>query len=205
MSDQPITVAQAEHQSAVDACIDAITANRGAPSAVTPVQRTPNMTYNTANPDQIGFHSEEDRRIAESAAPFAATLDDRDLSHELESLGKRFATEAAKLTEQVYDPKTGAASFKLTPGTAARIAQETKVGSLLHTIDYQKQVYQAALANREARNAANARGNDGAAIGVAWTGGDPRRQALLNEEIERAEARHVADAIIRAKLGNLGS
>ena len=205
MSDAPITVPQSDRQSAVDAVVDAIQTNRGGPAAVTAVQRTPAMSYNTARPDEIVYHSDEDRRLAEQAVESQDTLDDRDPAHEFKTLIDRVTAENAKLEEHTFDPQTGAKVYVLAEGSEARRVQQARVQQLCLDAEYQEGVYKRALDARAVRDAAVLRGGDAAAIAVAFTNGDPRRQALLDKALEEAEARHVAEAMIRARLGNLGS
>lgn len=202
MSDEPITVPQAEHQSAVDAVVDAIQANRGAPAAVTPAQPRPSFTYNS-HTNEIAYHSDEDRRLAEQPVE-TPTMDDRNLDIEQENVVGLLRTEIEKLNEHTFTPQ-GKKVWTIPPGSLARIAQEKLVGRLMETAEYQKGRYEAAREARDTRDAANARQNDGAAIAVAWTGGSPDRQKILDKAVEEAEAKHVAEALIRARLGNLGS
>src|SRR5688500_1110807 len=62
-----ITVPQGDRQSAVDAVVAAITANRGTPELATVARRAPSATFNTRT-GELTYHSEEDARLAEQQA-----------------------------------------------------------------------------------------------------------------------------------------
>jgi hypothetical protein len=202
MSDEPITVPVSEHQRAVDAVVEAVQKNRGTPDVATVARRAPSLTYNSAD-DSVTYHSAEDVALAEQPGE-PDTMDDRNLLHEFRTLIDTIQTEGARLEEHTFDPLTGAKVFTLPEGSEQRRVHQLRVQHLCETAEYQRGVYEAATAARDARDAAAARGSDSQAIAQSWTGGDPRRQALLDKAVEEAEARHIADAMIRARLGNLG-
>jgi hypothetical protein len=205
--DNPITVPMDEHQRAIDAVVQAIQANRGTPELATVVKRTPSATYNTRT-GELTYHSEEDARLAEEQAAAQASgadpLDGASLQWEMDRIANELRSEVEKLNAHTFDPQTGAKVFSIPDGSEARRVQEQRVNQLIATAEYQKGVFESALAARDNRAAAVARGTDAVQIGLAWTGGDPRRQALLDKALEEAQARHVADAMLRAKLGILG-
>jgi hypothetical protein len=203
MSAPEITVPQSEHQTAVDAVIDAVTANRNGPPAATAARPQPSMKYNTAT-GVVEYFSEADARLAEQPADIS-TLDGSDLQYEQEALVAKLGVEIEKLNAYTHDPVTGAKVFKIAEGSEARRVQEMQIAQLMGQAEYQQARFNEAIAAREAQGDANARAVDALAIANSWTGGSPRKAAILAEEVERAEARHIADAVIRAKLGNLGS
>ncbi len=203
MSDEPINTPENDRQVAVDAVIAAVTANRGTPALVTTPSRPPNMTY-TAKTGQVTYASDEDRQIAEARGVEVDTLDDHAMEANLKQLAERAKVAASKLEESSFDARTGQKVYKLPLGSEERRVQEQVAKQALESLQYQHGTYQRALDARETRDVAASQGSDAAAIGQAWTGGDPSKQSALDRALVEVEARHIAETMIRAKLGILG-
>lgn len=192
------------HQAAVDEVVAHISAARGTPELAGLAKPGFSATYNTAS-DELSYHSDDDAAQAAQAAQMAEaeTIDDGiDILESFRVLTDKARAEVAKLNEKTYDPNTGAERYVLNGN--ARAVQERVVGTLLQSVEYQEGIYNRALENRATRAAAKAHADRAKQIAQSWTGGDPARQKVLDDATMRAEAEHIAQAVIRAKLGHVG-
>jgi hypothetical protein len=113
--------------------------------------------------------------------------DGRDLDGELNRLALDINQGQAALDEMTYDPKTGVPSPKLS-GEARRIAE--LVNDQKRANHQYSQIRFAKIAEqRETQRRWNEAEQAERSAKFAFTGGDPKREAIWNEEMAREEAR----------------
>jgi hypothetical protein len=108
----------------------------------------------------------------------------------------------ASLDEITHYDVNGEPVYKIAhPAERERVTRE--VAQMRESLAYQAQRYTAILQAQEARKAAEERKTREDYARRAWTGGDPVREKMLKDAIDKAEADEIARKIVLSRAGKL--
>jgi hypothetical protein len=141
-----------------------------------------------------GVMSTTIRQLSKPTAPPSDRVadDGRDLRASAQQLKSELTKLETQLNEHKFDPATGQKLYTLAPGSAARQSVEARLNQMRQTTAHQLAVFQ----KIEAQRAADAQAREETRLVEAFTLGDKRREAMLNEEVERERARQLAKRIV---------
>jgi hypothetical protein len=172
------------------AAVDELVRNVEAGSNVRVTPRSHHVSVNLAT-DTTPVDGLAEERIADD--------DSRNIDAEVRAWQTRLDAAYAELDAKEYDVTTGEPRYVLR-GEAREIALR-RYDSMAASAAYDAERLAVMQAQRAEREAQRQREQEAELLGQAWSGGDPAKRAILDEELKRADAAHVAQLIIRARGG----